>query len=391
VPAPDVAIIGGGIVGTALAAELAGRGAAVTLYERTAIAAGASGRNSGVVWHPTDPTLAALYRESLAAYRALPDALAAALPAPAPERSFRLAPEPAGILAVGRDADVVRTVARGFAAAHPDIPTEFVDGAALAKLEPALAPGLSAVRMAIGFPVTPAAATHAFAALARARGATLVEGADARVARDGRVATGVVLDGAVRAAGAVVVAAGPWTPALVDPSGTWRPIHPFWGVIVELELGNAAPRHVLEEAEVEDATAPGASHEPDGSVGFSLVTAVGRSSLGSTFLPSEPDPRDYEARLRDRGARFVPTIAGSPTRGLRACARPLALDGRPLVGAVPGIERLFVAAGHGPWGISTGPASASHVAALVLGEPDPRTDAVAAATDAARFGAPPSS
>jgi D-hydroxyproline dehydrogenase subunit beta len=389
-PAPDVAIVGGGIVGTALAAELAGRGATVTLYERAAIAAGASGRNSGVVWHPTDPALAALYRESLARYRALPDALAAALPDHAPERAFRLAPQPAGILAIGRDAEVVRAVARGFAMAHPDIPTEFVDGDALAALEPALAPGLSAVRMAIGFPVAPASATHAFAALARARGAALVEGADATVARDGRTATGVVVDGVVRAAGAVVVAAGPWTPALVDPSGTWRPIHPFWGVIVELELGDAAPRHVLEEAEVEDATAPGASHEPEGSVGFSLVTADGRSSLGSTFLPAKPDPRDHEARLRDRGTRYVPVIAGSATRGLRACARPLALDGRPLVGAVPGIDRLFVAAGHGPWGISTGPASAVHVAALVLGEPDPRTSAVADATDAARFGPPPS-
>ena len=243
--------------------------------------------------------------------------------------------------------------------------------------------------MAIGFPVAPASATHAFAALARARGATLVEGADARVTRDGRTATGVEVDGVVRAAGAVVVAAGPWTPALVDPGGTWRPIHPFWGVIVELALGDAAPRHVLEEADVEDATAPGATHEPEGSVGFSLVTAAGRSSLGSTFLPAEPDPRDYETRLRDRGARYVPAIAGSPTRGLRACARPLALDGRPLGGAIPGFERLFVAAGHGPWGISTGPASAAHVAALVLVDPDPRPAAVAAATDAARFGAPP--
>ena len=48
-----------------------------------------------------------------------------------------------------------------------------------------------------------------------------------------------------------------------------------------------------------------------------------------------------------------------------------------------------MAAGHGPWGISTGPASAAHVAALVLGEPDPREPRVRAATDAARFGAPP--
>ena len=69
--AADVAIIGGGIVGTALAADLAGRGARVTLFERAGIAAGASGRNSGVVWYPADPVLGALYRESLAMYRML--------------------------------------------------------------------------------------------------------------------------------------------------------------------------------------------------------------------------------------------------------------------------------------------------------------------------------
>lgn len=386
--APDVAIIGGGIVGTALAAELAGRGATVVLYERTAIAAGASGRNSGVVWHPTDPVLAALYRESLARYRALPDEVAAALPVSAPERRFRLEDEPAGILTVGHDADAVRRIAEAVAAANPDIETVFLDATELAALEPSLAPGLSAARMAIGFPVAPAAATEAFAALARARGATILVGGDARLARDGGRVTGVVVDGRTRPSGTVVVAAGPWSPAVIDPSGTWRPIRPWWGVIVELELGAGAPGHVLEEAEIEAATAPGTTAE-DGSVGFSLTTAGGRSSLGSTFLPSEPDPRAYEARLRAGGARYVPAIDRVPTRGLRACARPLALDGRPLVGAVPGVDRLFIAAGHGPWGISTGPASSAHVAALALGEADPRPAAVAAATDAARFGSPP--
>jgi glycine/D-amino acid oxidase-like deaminating enzyme len=385
---PDVAIIGGGIVGTALAAELAGRGAQVVLYERTAVAAGASGRNSGVVWHPSDPILAALYLESLERYRALPGELAAAVPSGAAERDFRLDDEPAGILTVGHDAAVIRALAAAFGGANPDIPTTFVDEPALAALEPSLAPGLCAVRMAIGFPVAPAAATLAFAALARARGASIVV-AEARVARaDGR-ASGVVTVGGIQPSGAVVVAAGPWSPDVIDPSGAWRPIRPFWGVIVELDLGPAAPRHVIEEAEIEAATAPGASHEAEGSIGFSLTTVGGRSSLGSTFLPVEPDPRTYEARLRDGGARYVPAITNTPTRGLRACARPLALDGRPLVGPVAGVDRLFVAAGHGPWGISTGPASAAHVAALVLGDEDPRSAAVARATDAGRFGPPP--
>ena len=107
----DVAIIGGGIVGTALAAELAGRGARVTLFERAGIAAGASGRNSGVVWYPSDPVLGALYRESLARYRALVGEIGAELPGDAPEQAFRLDDRPAGILTLGEDEAALRAQA----------------------------------------------------------------------------------------------------------------------------------------------------------------------------------------------------------------------------------------------------------------------------------------
>jgi D-amino-acid dehydrogenase len=57
-------------------------------------------------------------------------------------------------------------------------------------------------------------------------------------------------------------------------------------------------------------------------------------------------------------------------------------DGRPLVGAVPGIDRAYVASGNGPWGISTGPATARLIADLVLGG-DSR---IPSALDPARFG-----
>ena len=49
----DIAIVGGGIVGTATATFLARAGARVTLYERSAIAAGASGRKPN--WRPRLP------------------------------------------------------------------------------------------------------------------------------------------------------------------------------------------------------------------------------------------------------------------------------------------------------------------------------------------------
>ena len=98
-------------------------------------------------------------------------------------------------------------------------------------------------------------------------------------------------------------------------------------------------------------------------------------------MPERPDPERVAPLLRERGARFVPALARIPSGPVRACARPLSADGRPLLGRVPGHERVFVAAGHGPWGISLGPASARLVADLVLGRAEPP-----AAFDPARFG-----
>ena len=163
----DVAIVGGGIVGTAAAAFLARAGARVVLYERTAIAAGASGRNSGVIQQPHDPILAALYHESLAAYRAL-DAISGG--------ALGLGAEPAGLLHIGRDPGVVTAIAEAWRATDPATRPEVLDGADLRRLEPSLAADLVACRLRIGYPVAPAAATLAFAAEAERAGATFVEG-----------------------------------------------------------------------------------------------------------------------------------------------------------------------------------------------------------------------
>jgi glycine/D-amino acid oxidase-like deaminating enzyme len=48
------------------------------------------------------------------------------------------------------------------------------------------------------------------------------------------------------------------------------------------------------------------------------------------------------------------------------CARPQSVDSRPFIGPVAGVKGLFVCAGHGPWGISTGPASAHMVVQAIL-------------------------
>lgn len=378
----DVAVIGGGIVGTATAASLAEAGASVALYEREALAAGASGRNSGVIQHPFDPLLVPLYEETLQIYRRAGDSIGrpiAALDAP-----------PSGLLLVSHDRSGVKALADELAIRIPAIRPDFVEGLVLERLEPTLGPDVVACRLDIGYPIVPSTPTYAFATLAERAGVTIRLGREAKPVVQGARCIGVEIDGRVEPAVAVVVAAGPWTSALVDPSGEWNPIRPVWGVVVETLLANP-PRHVMEEAEMDEALGTGDVSKPRDSASaaderpeFSLITAAGASAVGSTFLETEPDPPAWTERLLTHATTFVPGIMDAPIREVRACARPMSRDGRPVVGAIPWIDGLFVASGHGPWGISTGPASARQVADLVLGR-EPGIDAAFAPT---RFAAP---
>lgn len=370
----DIVVIGGGIVGTSAAAFLAAAGARVILVEREGLASGASGANSGVVQHPFDPILAALYRSTIELYRELS----------LTSTSFKLADHPAGMLFVTEREDAAREEAAIVAAAFPELRVDVLDDGALRELEPSLAPGLWACRVDIGYPVWPGASTYAYASLAEQRGVTIRMGRAATLSGEGEAISGVVVDGRHISADKVLVAAGPWSPEVIDPSGVWRPIRPLWGSVVEIELANA-PRHVLEQAGIQASIGTAAGEHGPRDQDFSLVSVPGVSVVGSTFLDEEPDPREWREPILRFAARFVPGILDAPIRAVRACPRPLSADGLPLIGAVTGRANLYICAGHGPWGISTGPGSARLVTDLMLG----RQAAIPRELSPDRFGPPP--
>jgi D-hydroxyproline dehydrogenase subunit beta len=305
----DVLVVGAGIVGCTAAALLAEAGAEVTVLDRAGVAAGASGRNSGVLQHPLDPALGALHAETLTLQRQV----------------LELPADPDGILLLGA------TSAEGL---PPELHAEVLEDAHAA--EPAVRRGIPAVRVATGHVVGPRAATEAWAARARAAGARFARGEW----REGRALAG----GRALAPARVLLATGAWTPGIA----------PLWGVTVRISVRSA---HVLEDA--------GAVAAVDGAGGeaFTLCGDV----LGSSASPAEPDPGAVARRLAGLATPFVGPVdlTGAP----RACPRPHSPDGLPLVGRVG--ERTWVCAGHGAWGISIGPATARMAVDALLGRGDP--------------------
>ena len=352
----DVAVIGGGIIGTSAAAFLAEAGQSVALFEREQVAAGASGRNSGAIQRPLDPPLGDLYCSTLKLYRELTAA----------DAGFALSERAVGLLIVSPDHIALEAVGDAIRRTTPDLRPEVIPAPDLQVLEPHLAANLSACRLQTGYPVAPAAATLAFAQRAVNAGAT-IETADARPMTDGGGRVTGVEAGSLRVpASQVLLAAGPWTSALVEPWIETAPIRPLWGVVVGVELADA-PQHVIEELGIDSGA--GASERL-----FSLVTANSATSVGSIFVKTRPEPEAVAPAIIERAARFVPALNHARRVGVRTCARPLSMDGRPLIGPLPGTDGLFICAGHGPWGISTGPASARLVVDQMLGRSGTTSD-----------------
>lgn len=215
----------------------------------------------------------------------------------------------------------------------------------------------------------PLAVSQAFANAAVERGATF-ELTNVRALAPSRNDIDIHTDSGTQRYAAAVVCAGPWSAPLLAPFGLRAPLEAAHGYHVEL------PDH----AALVDAPIVYVDEKL-------LVTPMRGRLRASSFmefsgLGSTPDAGKaavLQRKLRTLGYRD--DHAGPAWRG----GRPVLPDYLPGIGRAPGPTRLYYAIGHQHIGLTMAPVTARLVADLV-GERTPRHDL--AAFDLRRFGAP---
>jgi glycine/D-amino acid oxidase-like deaminating enzyme len=372
---PDVVVVGGGIIGAACAFELVERGASVTLLEREELAAGASGRNNGLWVTPVDPALLPMAEISLARYLEIADA------SPVP---FRLDREPIGLLAAALDDEEMRTGEPTHERyREAGVRVDRLGAEDVLQLEPAISSQvLGGWLVHHGHRLAPAALTVALALMAAGRGATVRHHLPVRaVLEDGGRVEGVMTDEGRIGADEVVVTAGPWSSALLDPIGVRLPITGARGWLVRLAPRPGLLRHLVASAGWEEAT----GRWEDGAVragsldGVSAATStllhpttdgslIAGSSRQPVITPEAEEP-GVPARIVRGAIRMVPALADAEVRSAWWGIRPLTPDERPVVGRVA--EGLSIAGGHGSEGVILGAGTGQLVAAQLLGNDPP--------------------
>ena len=184
--------------------------------------------------------------------------------------------------------------------------------------------------------------------------------------------TGVETSGGRITAGAVVVAAGVWTPALLETAGLSVPVTPRKGQIVVLERSPVRFRRKLSEAGYVAAVEADDAALQIAMVVESTVAAPRCSApAASTSASTARSTSSVAGAIARRAARFFPVLHDARALRVYAGLRPLTPDHVPIVGPFAEAPNLCVATGHEGAGIGLAPATGELVAAWHTGAPSP--------------------
>lgn len=366
---PDVLVVGGGVVGLSVAESALRRDMSVLLLEKERLGARASWAGAGMLncrpfpkAKPGQPDYFDLLMASITLHEAWAARLreetdmdvgfrrcgAVEIYTRTPEDAKRMAQSDRlmeGCCA--RNVRCERIAAKDVHALEPEVSTHEI--AAALHL-----PDDAQIR-------TPRFA-RALALSCRQREGTLKEStavADLCI-EDGRVNGVMAADGTRYSAGNVVICMGAWTgqlKALTHAVPRCAKIQPVRGQIVCYQFSAPICSRLITVGE--RYVVP----RPDG------VLLVG-STTEHVGFEAVTTP-EYQAMLRRFGEALIPSLAkAEPLQGW-ADLRPGLTGQHPLMGPVPGIKGLYVAAGHYRNGLCLAPITGEMIAAMIAGAPPP--------------------
>ena len=347
----DIIVVGAGIIGCAIAHELARRGASVQIVDERATGMGATHASAGMLAPyieagPGGPLLDLTVR-SLQLF----DEFIARVTS---ESGISVAYQRCGTLQIAFTADemlelrntAARLEAQGVSAGIVDAQTARVE-------EPYLSEDVigGLVVSTHGF-TAPGDLTRALVAAARRHGAQVIEGSAVRRITHGTGELIVETDRGSLSGTAVVLAAGSWSSRVeIEGVTTRTPVRPIRGQL--LHLGWKGP--VL--------------HRVTWSRGCYLVPwDDGTLLVGATVEDAGFEERTTVAGVRDlldAACEVVPHAWTAGFLGARAGLRPATSDHLPMIGASSIVPNLMYATGHYRNGVLLAPLTAQRVASEI--------------------------
>jgi D-amino-acid dehydrogenase len=213
-----------------------------------------------------------------------------------------------------------------------------------------------------------AAVTAALRLAAERRGVEVVTASVSGLRRRGRRVVAIETTEGTRSCAAVVIAGGAWSSEFEASLGVDLPVRPLKGQIAHLVLESAG-----ESSDGWPIIQP--------LFGFYLVPWTGgRVACGGTMETAGFDHRVTAAGARDllrEALKTAPGLAEATLSEVRVGLRPMSSDDRPIIGRLDAFDNAFVNTGHGTDGLLLGPYSGHLLAAEMTGSPQDVVEAFA--------------
>jgi glycine oxidase len=351
----DCLIVGGGVIGLSLAYELAGHGLQVRLIDAGQPGREASWAGAGILppaWSDSDNPLEQLTALSNALHAQWSADL---LKTTGNDNGFRRS----GAIYLARDADEAHRLAQFATLAESrGITAQRLSAASLVELEASLLPR-GTLEAAYLVPdecqVRNPRHLKALVVACAQRGVEISPGVSAEDfdVRGERV-NGVHTNRGLLRADAVCVTTGAWTAALMKKLGVTPRIKPIRGQMVLLSTARPVLSRIINEGRR-----------------YLVPRVDGRLLVGSTEDDVGFDRGTTAAGvagLLDFALSLVGDLDSATIERTWAGLRPATSDGLPYLGALPGVDNAFVAAGHFRSGLQLSTGTAVVMSQLIRGE-----------------------